>query len=82
MKGGDHVRMTMDEIYETYPDQALGLRDAYPEGCTGNFISAEVVYVGETMDQLLERQLHNKEPIFTLYTGDGPELTFIDACII
>lgn len=82
MKGGNHVRMTRKEMREAYPDQALGLRDAYPEGCTGNFVSAEVVYVGETMDQLLERQLGNKEPIFTWYTGEGPALTFIDACII
>ena len=83
MKGSEHVRMTSEEMREAYPDQALGLQNAiYPEDDDVNFISAEVVYVGETMDQLLERQLTNKEPIFTWYTGDGPAFPFVDICII
>lgn len=82
MKGSDRVRMTRAEMKERYPNQWLGLSDAiYPEGDSLNFISAEVVYTGESGDQLLERQLADKEPIFTWYTGLGPAFPFADICI-
>lgn len=82
MKGSDHVRMTRAEMKEKYPNQWLGLGDAiYPEGDGINFITAEVVYTGESEDQLVERQLVDKEPIFTWYTGDGPAFPFVDICI-
>lgn len=82
MKGSDHVRMTRAEINEKYPNQWLGLTDAvFPEGDGLNFISAEVVYTGESEDQLVERQLVGKEPIFTWYTGLGPAFPFVDICI-
>lgn len=83
MKGSDHVRMTRAEINEKYPNQWLGLTDAiYPEGDGLNFISAEVVYTGESEDQLVERQLINKEPIFTWYTGIGTEWPLGGLCSI
>lgn len=74
MKGSDYMRMTREEMKQHYPEQWLGLKDAvYPEDDDVNFISAEVVYTGESKFQLLDRQLINKEPIFTWYTGMGTE---------
>lgn len=82
MKGSDHVRMTRAEMRKAYPDQWLGLKDAiYPEGDDVNFISAEVVYTGESKSQLLDRQLIQKEPIFTWCTGFGTAFPFADICI-
>lgn len=70
MEGSDRMRLTREEMERQYPNQWLGLRDAvYSDDDDINFISAEVVYNDESIDQLLDRQLVQKEAIFTWCTG-------------
>lgn len=83
MKGGERMRMTQKEMREAYPNQWLGLADlACPEGGSKfNFTSAEVLYTDKTEEELMERQVVKKEPIYTWYTGFGSAFPFVDICI-
>lgn len=73
MKLSEPIRMTSGWMLLYYPGQWLGLQNPiYLEDDAVNFLSAEIVYVGETEQELLRRQQVDKEPIFPWRTGEMP----------
>lgn len=79
MKLSEPIRMTSGWMFLLYKGQWLGLQNPiYLKDDDINFLSAEIVYVGETEQELLHRQLIDKEPIFPYRAGDETDVSFTD----
>lgn len=62
--------MTVEEMKVQYPNQWLGIKEPRYRNNDGVTLeSGEVVYIGETKEQLLRRVICNGEKIVKYFTG-------------